>query len=87
MKRIEYFPPIEPDYAEIVVHVRGNYSPIEKDEILKKLRIQLLKINILEIYSRSGTTKGQKRSESEDIIGSIKVELINWKIDLKQIKF
>ena len=50
-KRSWYFPPIEPDYAEIVVHARGNYSPIEKDEILKKLRIRLLKINILEIFT------------------------------------
>ena len=50
-KGVEYFPPIEPDYAEIVVHARGNYSPIEKDEILKKLRIRLLKINILEIFT------------------------------------
>ena len=79
-KGVEYFPPIEPDYAEIVVHARGNYSPIEKDEILKKVENTIIENQyIRNLYSRSGTIKGQKRSESEDIIGSIKVELINWK--------
>ena len=79
-KGVEYFPPIEPDYAEIVVHARGNYSPIEKDEILKKVEDTIIENQyIRNLYSRSGTIKGQKRSESEDIIGSIKIELINWK--------
>ena len=79
-KGMEYFPPIEPDYAEIVVHARGNYSPIEKDEILKKVEDTIIENQyIRNLYSRSGTIKGQKRSESEDIIGSIKIELINWK--------
>ena len=79
-KGVEYFPPIEPDYAEIVVHARGNYSQIEKDEILKKVENTIIENQyIRNLYSRSGTIKGQKRSESEDIIGSIKVELINWK--------
>ncbi len=79
-KGVEYFPPIEPDYAEIVVHARGNYSPIEKDEILKKVENTIIENQyIRNLYSRSGKIKGQKRSESEDIIGSIKIELINWK--------
>ena len=79
-KGVEYFPPIEPDYAEIVVHARGNYSPIEKDEILKKVENTIIENQyIRNLYSRSGTIKGQKRSESEDVIGSIKIELINWK--------
>ena len=79
-KGVEYFPPIEPDYAEIVVHARGNYSPIEKDEILKKVENTIIENQyIRNLYSRSGTIEGQKRSESEDVIGSIKIELINWK--------
>ena len=37
-KGFEFFPPIEPDYAEIVIHARGNFSAIEKDKIVKKNR-------------------------------------------------
>ena len=45
-KGIEYFPPIEPDYAEIVIHARGNFSPNEKDQIVKKIEKRLLITNI-----------------------------------------
>ena len=34
---------------------------------------------IRNIYSRSGFIKGQKKNESDDVVGSIKIELINWK--------
>ena len=79
-KGIEYFPPIEPDYAEIVIHARGNFSPTEKDLIVKKVENEIIKNNyISNAYSRSGEVKGQKRSDSEDVVGSIKIELIDWK--------
>ena len=79
-KGVEYFPPIEPDYAEIVIHARGNFSPNEKDKIVKKIENEILDNEyIRNIYSRSGFVKGQKNNESDDVIGSIKIELINWK--------
>ena len=80
-KGIEYFPAIEPDYVEVVIHARGNFSAIEKDKIIKKIESKILQNSYIKnIYSRSGFVKGsQKRSESEDIIGSIKIELVSWK--------
>ena len=79
-KGLEYFPPIEPDYAEIVIHARGNFSPIEKDQIVKSVEQEILKNKFVRnIYSRSGYIKGQKRSESDDVVGSIKIELKDWK--------
>ncbi|MFL2679036.1 MAG: efflux RND transporter permease subunit [Alphaproteobacteria bacterium] len=80
-KGFEFFPPIEPDYAEIVIHARGNFSAIEKDKIVKNIENEIIKNNFVKnIYSRSGVVKGERRSESEDIIGSIKIELIDWDI-------
>ena len=79
-KGFEFFPPIEPDYAEIVIHARGNFSALEKDDIVKKIEKEVLKNQYIKnIYSRSGIVKGQKRNESEDVIGSIKIELADWK--------
>ena len=79
-KGFEFFPPIEPDYAELVIHARGNFSAIEKDKIVNKIEKEVLKNQYIKnIYSRSGLVKGERRNESEDIIGSIKIELINWK--------
>ena len=79
-KGVEFFPPIEPDYAEIVVHARGNFSPIEKDIIVKKIERKIIENRYIKnLYSRSGEIKGEKRSASDDVIGSIKIEFIDWK--------
>ena len=48
-KGFEFFPPIEPDYAEIVIHARGNFSAIEKDKIVNQIENEVLKINSLKI--------------------------------------
>ena len=51
-KGFEFFPPIEPDYAEIVVHARGNLSADEKDTIIKNVENEVLKISLLEISTQ-----------------------------------
>ena len=79
-KGFEFFPPIEPDYAEVVIHARGNFSAIEKDKIVNQIEKEILKNkNIENIYSRSGMVKGDNRDESEDVIGAIKIEFIDWR--------
>ncbi|MAR63919.1 MAG: hypothetical protein CMP43_02820 [Rickettsiales bacterium] len=80
-KGFEFFPPIEPDYAEIVIHARGNFSAIEKDKIINQIENEVLKNKFIKnIYSRSGLIKGDNRNESDDVIGSIKIEFIDWRI-------
>ena len=80
-KGFEYFPPIEPDYAEIVIHARGNLSVYDKDKIIKNIEdITLKNKYISNIYSTSGTVSGTRREGSEDVIGSIKLEFIDWRI-------
>ena len=79
-KGFEFFPPIEPDYAEVVVHARGNLSLDDKDNIIKKVERLVLENNkVSNIYSKIGNVKGERRDGSEDIIGSIKLEFIDWK--------
>ena len=79
-KGFEFFPPIEPDYAEVVIHARGNFSAIEKDKIVNQIEKEILKNkNIENLYSRSGMVKGDNRDESEDVIGAIKIEFIDWR--------
>ena len=79
-KGVEFFPPIEPDYAEIVIHARGNLSALEKDEIVKNIEEEIITNEFIRnIYSRSGIIKGNKKSEADDVIGSIKIEFKYWK--------
>ncbi len=79
-KGFEFFPPIEPDYAEVVIHARGNLSLDDKDKIVRKVEGLVLENKyISNIYSKVGNVRGERRDGSEDIIGSIKLEFINWK--------
>ena len=79
-KGFEFFPPIEPDYAEVVIHAKGNFSPIEKSDIVNKVEQEILKNKYIKnVYSSSGEVKGAQKNESEDVVGSIKIELIDWK--------
>ena len=53
-KGFEFFPPIEPDYAEVVIHARGNFSRIEKDKIVNQVEKEVLKNKSIEnIYSEA----------------------------------
>ncbi|MAH78430.1 MAG: MFS transporter [Rickettsiales bacterium] len=79
-KGFEFFPPIEPDYAEVVIHARGNLSIFDKDKIVKKVENIVLKNEFIRnSYSKSGIMKGNANKGAEDIIGTIKIEFINWK--------
>ena len=64
----------------MVIHARGNFSALEKDKIVNQIEKEILKNkNIENIYSRSGMVKGDNRDESEDVIGAIKIEFIDWR--------
>ncbi len=79
-KGFEFFPPIEPDYAEIVVHARGNLSVYDKDKIIKNIEeITLKNKYVSNMYSTSGTVPGASREGAEDIVGSIKLEFVDWR--------
>ena len=79
-KGFEFFPPIEPDYAEVVIHAQGNFSAIDKDAIVKKVEIIILNNKFIEnSYSKSGLINTDNRQGSDDIIGSINIEFIDWK--------
>ena len=78
-KGFEFFPPIEPDYAELVIHARGNFSAQDKDKIVRKVESLILSNKFIKnSYSKSGVVEGQRRDGSDDVIGSINIEFINW---------
>ena len=79
-KGIEFFPEIEPDYAEVVVHARGNLSINDKNIIMKEVEeIILTNPAIKNSYTKVGALKNRKEQGTDDIIGSINIEFIEWK--------
>ncbi|MDE6224275.1 MAG: efflux RND transporter permease subunit, partial [Alphaproteobacteria bacterium] len=73
---VEFFPASEPDFVNINIHARGNFSIDEKSELVRKAENLISDLPYFEnIYSRSGA---KPYNASEDTIGYIQVELKDW---------
>jgi multidrug efflux pump len=76
---IEFFPNVEPDYGIAQIHARGNLSLTEKDRLVRQVEERILaRHDLRTVYARAG--EGQKGSAelSEDTIGTIQFEFIDW---------
>ena len=73
-----FFPEIEPEFASVLVHARGNMSIYEKDDIVRRVEERLFDIEGIEkIYARTGSS-GQGNDLAEDVIGQIQVGFTDW---------
>ncbi|MDP7668128.1 MAG: efflux RND transporter permease subunit [Rhodospirillales bacterium] len=75
---IEFFPDVEPDFAKVQVRARGNLSVLEKDGIMREVERRVLEVSGFDsVYARTGTPENSQ--EAADIIGSISLELADWR--------
>lgn len=75
---VEFFPNVEPEMALVYVHARGNMSTDEKDQLVREVEAEILKLDDFDgLYSRSGNTGGGQ-NVSEDVIGIIQMEFKDW---------
>jgi multidrug efflux pump len=76
-KGIEFFPKVEPEFAKLQVRARGNLSAYEKDSLLREVEKRILDMKEFKtIYTRIGQSEVNR--DSEDIIGSITLEFVDW---------
>ncbi|BAT57764.1 multidrug resistance protein MdtC [Variibacter gotjawalensis] len=77
---VEFFPKVEPDYGLVVIHGRGNLSIAEKDRAIRAVEAEVLKMPGLEtVYTRVGEQPRGSQEISEDTIGVIQYEFVDWK--------
>jgi multidrug efflux pump len=77
---VEFFPDVEPDYGQVIVHGRGNISLEEKDRILAAVEKRVLGFDSLStVYTRVGEQPRGMQELSEDTIGVIQFEFSDWK--------
>ncbi|MCB1497916.1 MAG: efflux RND transporter permease subunit [Bauldia sp.] len=75
----EFFPDVEPDAGQVLVHARGNMSLGEKDALLKEVEDRILDMDELStIYTRVGDSQRGNENVTEDVIGTIDFEFIDW---------
>jgi len=77
---VEFFPDVEPDFGLVVVHGRGNLSITEKDRLVAEVEKRVLKHKELKtVYTRVGEQPRGLQELTEDTIGVIQYEFIDWK--------
>ncbi|MBI3435193.1 MAG: efflux RND transporter permease subunit [Proteobacteria bacterium] len=77
---VEFFPDVEPDYGQVIVHARGNLSLSEKDRLVGAVEKRVLGARgIATVYARIGEQPRNADELSEDTIGVIQFEFSDWK--------
>jgi len=78
---VEFFPNVEPDYGQVIVHGRGNLSIEEKNEAVGAVEERVLAFDGLKtVYTRVGEQPRGSSEISEDTIGVIQFEFADWKV-------
>lgn len=75
---VEFFPEVEPERAQLMVHARGDHSIEERDRLVREVERQVVGLDgISQVYARSGTSfRGD--GIDEDVIGILQLELEPW---------
>jgi multidrug efflux pump len=73
---VELFPDIEPEFANLDIHARGDLSTDEKDVLVRQVETYVLGLDEIEsVYAKTGA---QGRGAAEDLIGSITLNFVEW---------
>src|SRR5882724_13049311 len=77
---VEFFPKVEPDYGQVILHARGNLSLDEKDRLVAEVEKRVLAFKGLKtVYSRIGEQPRGMGELTEDTIGVIQFEFDDWR--------
>ncbi|MFP7569844.1 efflux RND transporter permease subunit [Marivita sp. S2033] len=75
-KGITFFPSIEPEFMQVQVRARDNFSIFERDALVRAVENRLLGYDeIASIYARSTMSAGRG---DEETIGTLQLELTDW---------
>jgi multidrug efflux pump len=77
---VEFFPSVEPDYGQVIVHGRGNLSLDEKNRAIAEVEKRVLAFAGLKtVYTRIGEQPRGLGELTEDTIGVIQFEFDDWR--------
>jgi multidrug efflux pump len=79
---VEFFPHIEPEFAQVQVQARGDLSVWEADALVRQVEERLR--DVPEVQTIYGRTIGAQQARlqgglAEDVIGIVQLELIHWR--------
>ncbi|MGR3271556.1 AcrB/AcrD/AcrF family protein [Thalassococcus profundi] len=75
-KGVTFFPSVEPEFMQVQVRARDNFSIYERDALVRQVEERLLRLDeVATVYARSTMSAGQG---DEETIGTLQLELIDW---------
>ena len=73
---VSFFPSVEPEFMQVQVRARDNFSIWERDALVREVESRLIGYESIEsIYARSTMSAGQG---DEETIGTLQLDLIEW---------
>ncbi len=73
---VTFFPSVEPEFMQVQIRARDNFSIHERDRLVRLVENRLLTYDeVATIYARSLLSAGQG---DEETIGTLQLELIDW---------
>ncbi|WP_435104203.1 efflux RND transporter permease subunit [Arhodomonas sp. AD133] len=76
---MEFFPDVEPEFAQVQVHARGDLSVWEKDSLVRSVEQRLLGFDGVEhVYARTVSDVQGRQNAAPDTIGIIQLEFRDW---------
>lgn len=77
---VEFFPDVEPEQAQVMIHARGDKSIVERDALVREVEARILGIEGLRhVYARTALSWRGGEDIAEDVVGLILLEFTNWK--------
>ena len=77
---VEFFPNVEPDFGQVIIHGRGNLSLDEKNRFIGQVEKHVLGYpGLSTIYTRVGEQPRGSSEITEDTIGVIQFQFADWK--------
>ncbi|MFO8151852.1 efflux RND transporter permease subunit [Thioalkalivibrio sp.] len=80
---VEFFPQVEPRFAQVQVQARGDLSVWEADRLVRMVEARLMDVpEIKTVYARTiGAPRTRLMADyAEDVIGVIQLELRDWRV-------
>jgi len=77
---VEFFPEIPPNQIILNIHARGNLSLDEKDKLVRAVESRIQDLHGIEsLQSQTLTRVETGGNDSEDLIGKLSVDFIDWR--------
>jgi multidrug efflux pump len=80
---VEFFPQVEPRFAQVQIQARGDLSVWEADALVRSVEERLLSVpEVQTVYARTiGVPRIRLMSDyAEDVIGVIQLQLVDWRL-------